>query len=127
MNRSTFFQKVVDECNGKRQLNVPPFKTCEILKICEDAITYRRGQSRFKVKLNDLYDATEHFSGCRVNTSDVKKFRPEVFDSKARPAGHDCNVSLLFMLLLRLEIAHELQGRGVRGDPYSVFVMKKDA
>jgi hypothetical protein len=126
MNRSTFFQKVVDECNTTRRLNFPPFKECEILKACEDAITYRRGQSQFKVRISDLYDATEHFSGYRVKTSDIRKFRPNVFDSKARPAGHSCNISLLFMLLLRLKIARELQGRGVSGDPYSVFIDKKD-
>jgi hypothetical protein len=125
MNRSIFVNSIVELCRTTPQLVIAPIAVCEILRAEEDAITYRRGKSRFKVKLQDLYDATDHFSGCRVTTSDIKAFRPQVFDSQARPAGHSCHISLLFSILLLLGIAEELQGRGVRGAPYSVFVKNK--
>lgn len=121
MNHSTFSQAVVALCRSTQQVNVRPITPCQILKASEDAIIYRRGRSRFRVKLSDLFDATEHCRGRRVTASEVRAFRPGVFDSHARPAGHSCNIGLLFSLLMLLGIAQELQGRGVRSDPYSVF------
>ena len=76
--------------------------TTRILRIDDAAITYRRGKSRIRVDLRDLHMTYDHFRGRRVSCRDLQEFKPAVFDSEARPAGHSCNCTFLFHLLERI-------------------------
>ena len=97
--------------------------TSRILGVDGIAITYRRRNSRIRVRLNDLYRAYDEFRGRRVSSRDLRQFAPSVFDSNARPAGHSCNCTFLFHLLQTLALTDgPLEGLGVRGNPFSVVI-----
>ena len=94
-----------------------------MLGVDRATIMYRRGNSRIRVQLADLYRAYNRFKGRKVSSIDLRRFAPSVFDSTARPAGHSCNCTFLFHLLQRLELTVGLlDGRGVRGSPFSVVI-----
>jgi len=57
-----------------------------------------------------------------MSSVDLKTDNPSVFDSQARPAGHSCNCTFLFMVLHQMGIASNVHGRGVRGNPFYVDV-----
>ena len=89
-------------------------------------ISYVRGNSTITVSLADLHKGYSAFLGQRLSSSDLKKIAPSVFDSSARPAGHSCNCTFLFRILQRLNLASEIEGRGVRGSPFSVVITDQD-
>lgn len=88
----------------------------------ESHVSYRRGKSTISTSLLDLFEAYSHFIGHDVTTSDLRAFRPTVFDSSARPAGHSCNCTFLFRALEVLSLSGPINGAGVRGNPFSVKV-----
>lgn len=89
-------------------------------------VLYRRGSSTIRVLWESLYAAYVAFAGQRMSSVDLREFRPHVFDSMARPAGHSCNCTFLIQLLMAMELVNgALEGRGVRGDPYTVFVAER--
>jgi len=89
-------------------------------------ISYVRGNSTIYVSLADLHSSYSDYLGRRLSSADLKKIAPSVFDSSARPAGHSCNCTFLFRILQRLNIAGEIEGRGVRGSPFSVVITDQD-
>jgi hypothetical protein len=97
--------------------------TSRILSVDEKAITYLRRNSSIRVQFADLFRAYDQFKGRKVSSTDLRGFAPAVFDSNARPAGHSCNCTFLFHLLQRLSLTDgPLEGRGVRGDPFSISI-----
>lgn len=86
----------------------------------QDNLYYIRGRSTIEVSLRDLYDAFTAFRGKNCETTDLRRFRPQVFDSKAR--GHNCNCTLLFLLLHEAELAGAITGAGVRGNPFRTII-----
>lgn len=82
-------------------------------------VSYVRGKSTFRVAIGDLFSAYSSFRGTRVRSRDLRLYAPIVFDSAARPAGHSCNCSFLFMVLRQLGMADRIEGRGTRTDPFS--------
>jgi len=122
MTFPAFTKRVGDLCCTGARLGVRPIKPFEIVRVDAVNIRYRRGHSIFAVALKDLYAATVHFSGRRASSADLRLFRPNVFDPRARPAGHSCHVSVLFTVLLLSGLAEALEGRGVVGSPYSIFI-----
>ncbi len=89
-----------------------------------EKFSYVRGNSTFYVAYRDLFDAYSNFRGHKVSSSKLKQYAPSVFDSKARPSGHSCNCTIFFMILQRLELAGDIEGNGVKGDPYFVEIAK---
>ena len=90
-------------------------------------VWYRRGSSTIRVPWGALYAAYAAFAGKRMSSADLREFRPHVFDSLARPAGHSCNCTFLIQLLMGMGLVDGgIQGRGVRGDPYAVLVATAD-
>ena len=85
-------------------------------------IKYKRGNSDITVTFRDLYDAYLNFRGMHITSTELAKFRPSVFSSQARPAGHSCNCTLLFMILEQLKLSGEIHGRGVKGNPFTVKI-----
>lgn len=103
-------------------LQNPGGGTSEIIDFRGGKVSYVRGSSTISVKVNDLYRAYSAFRGERVSSTDLRKFAPEVFDSNARPSGHSCNCTFLFLTLDRAGLASGFAGEGVRGSPYSVLL-----
>lgn len=85
-------------------------------------ISYVRGNSTIAVAVSDLFEAYSQFKGRPMSSTDLREFAPSVFDSNARPAGHSCNCTLHFRILQVLDLAGEIDGAGVRGDPFAVAV-----
>ncbi len=96
--------------------------TSTVTGFTESHISYRRGKSRISVSLRDLYEAYSNFVGQDVTTSNLRAFRPAVFDSSARPAGHSCNCTFLFGVLEVLGLSGPINGAGVGGSPFSVKI-----
>lgn len=94
--------------------------TSEVLSYSADHVVYRRGKSKVRAPLIDFYAAFTKFAGARVNSSELRDFKPAVFNSSARPAGHSCNCTFLFLGLHRMGVASDIEGAGVRGSPFSV-------
>lgn len=103
-------------------LKNPGGGTSAIISVSETDLSYKRGNSTIRVSLNDLFQAYCRFKGSRVTSPNLKEFMPSVFDSSARPAGHSCNCTFLFLLLGEMGLAGEIGGSGVRGDPFCVDV-----
>ena len=103
-------------------LDNPGGGTSKIVGYSQSSVTYRRGKSTIRVSYESLFRAYSAFSGRQVSSSELKLFAPSVFDSAARPAGHSCNATFLFLLLGELGIASAIAGRGVKGDPYFVAI-----
>ena len=82
-------------------------------------VSYVRGKSLFRVAISDPFSAYTRFRGARVRSRDLRLYAPMVFDSSARPAGHSCNCTFLFMVLRRLGMASAVEGQGTRSDPFS--------
>ena len=97
--------------------------TSQITGVGGKAITYRRRNSEIRVLWTDLYRAFDRFRGQRVTSTDLRRFAPAVFDSKARPAGHSCNCTFLFHVLQKLDLTDGgLEGLGRRGSPFSLML-----
>jgi hypothetical protein len=96
--------------------------TSTIVGFSDRHASYKRGRSTISVAFADLHEAYSHFRGEEVTSTDLREFRPSVFDSAARPAGHSCNCTFLFRLLEGLRLSGQIDGSGVRGNPYSVRV-----
>ena len=93
-----------------------------IISYAANSVSYKRGNSIMRPSLRALFDAYDRHRGQVVSSSDLKRESPEVFDSSARPAGHSCNCTFLFLALKRMGLAGELSGKGVRGSPFAITV-----
>ena len=96
--------------------------TSTVVRYRSGSVTYRRGLSNFSVRLEDLHAAYLAHRGLRVTPSDLKAFKSGVFDSSARPSGHNCHCTFLFRGLQRMRLAGDLTGRGVSGNPFAVEI-----
>ena len=93
--------------------------TSTIIGYGDEKLSYLRRNSTIYVAYADLVSAYSEFRGKRVAAPQLKKFAPRVFDSSARPAGHSCNCTMLFILFRRIGLAGAIEGGGVRGNPYA--------
>jgi hypothetical protein len=96
--------------------------TSTIAGCSESKVSYVRGKSKITVAFADLHDAYLAFVGKEVSSRQLKTFRPAVFDSGARPSGHNCNCTFLFRVLGQLGLSSAVAGSGVRNSPFSVKV-----
>jgi hypothetical protein len=124
MDLSTSQDAVELHLPGGTVLFNPGGGTTEVVRNTGDVIRYRRGKSTIRVLVSDLYDAYAAFQGRSVSSTELKAFRPSVFNSSARPAGHDCNCTFLFLLLREIGKAGDVEGSGKRGDPFCVPVFR---
>ena len=96
--------------------------TSTIAGYSESRVSYVRGKSKITVAFADLHDAYLAFAGKEASSSQLKTFRPSVFDSAARPFGHGCNCTFLLRVLGQLGLSSTVAGAGVRNSPFSVKV-----
>jgi hypothetical protein len=97
--------------------------TSTIVAYGDDAVSYRRGKSKITVCISELYTAYLEFRGRQMSSTELRERWPEIFDSAARPAGHNCNCTFLFRVLERLGLSGPVAGAGQRGNPFSVSVL----
>lgn len=92
--------------------------TSRIVRYSGGKMVYQRGQSKIYLSLEELNEAVEHFCPGRMSSSDLRTYRPEVFDSKRE--GHSCNCTMQFMILECIGLVQSVEGKGVRGNPFRV-------
>ena len=89
-----------------------------IKRYSDGKVQYVRGSSSIRVAVRDLFSAYSNYRGVRVSSRDLRVYAPQVFDSTARPAGHSCNCTFLFMVLLQLSMADPIEGEGKAHRPF---------
>ena len=91
-----------------------------------DHVHYRRKNSTIRVDWDALYAAYVRFAGGRVSSTELREFRPEVFDSAARPAGHSCNCTFFMQLCMAMGLVNgDVDGRGIKGKPYAIRIQSR--
>ncbi len=120
MTCEEFKHKTKRKLASGSEMNNPKKGVTTIIKYTDDKLVYQRGKSKIFVSLNDFYSSYVEFLGKQVSSSDLHKYKPAVYDSKS--SGHSCNCTVFFMILQRLGLAGDIHGKGVRGDPYWVFI-----
>lgn len=115
-----FRRKLVQSLPVGAVLRNPGGGTSTIVSHTPRNVAYRRGKSRIYVGLRDLYGAYEAFRGGTVDSSDLRAFKPQVFDSKQ--SGHSCNCTFLFMALKAMGIVERIDGAGRSGSPFRVKI-----
>ncbi|AWH89014.1 hypothetical protein [Limnobaculum parvum] len=105
-------------------MNNPGGGISTIINYSDTKITYLRGKSKMSISFNDLYETYIYFKGMNVSSSDLRRFKPSVFNSKACPAGHSCNCTFLFLIFEKMNMSTNIGGKGVRGNPFSVTIYK---
>ena len=99
--------------------------TTTIIEYNDEKLSYMRGKSRMYLPYQSIISVLERFKGQEVTTKDLKEFLPEIFDSQARPAGHSCNCTTLFMLLEGIGLSGSIEGNGKKGSPFLVTLRNK--
>ena len=122
MNLGQFKKQIESSTPEGTILENPGGGTSEIIRVTNTKISYKRGSSTIKVSFDDLHTAYVRFTGRTVTSSELKKFAPNIFDSTARPAGHSCNCTFLFLLLSRIHAGGKIQGAGIRGNPFALAI-----
>ena len=74
------------------------------------------------IKYASLLLAYETFRGKRVSSVELQALWPEVYDSAARPAGHNCHSTFLMRVLEELSLSGPIEGEGRAGRPFYVTV-----
>lgn len=123
MTKDQFKRAILREVPIGQTFNNPGGGTSMLNNISVKGISYVRGNTTIYVSFDSLYSAYDNFKGRRVSSTDLRAFAPSVFDSAAQPAGHSCNCTFFFQLLNRIGLSGPVQGRGVRGNPYSVVLV----
>jgi len=124
MEFNSFKAQIQNSIPVGTQLENPGGGVSTISSYSDDKISYVRGGSTIYVAFRDLFDAYSRFRDKKVTSSALKEYAPSVFDSTAKPSGHSCNCTFLFMVLQSLGVAGNIRGKGVKGDPYFVEIME---
>ena len=115
-----FYQRLVSSLPVGTVLRNPGRGTSEIVSYTDTQIVYKRGNSRIYVSIMDLYDAYERFRGKTVNSTGLRNYAPQVFDSTM--GGHSCNCTFLFMVLRAIGTIARIEGEGKRGSPFRAVI-----
>ncbi len=99
-------------------LNNPGNGVSKIISYNGSKLCYQRGKSKFYISLEEFFQAYRAFDGQFVATNNLKKYKPEVFDSSNH--GHNCNSTLFFMFLKEMELVEKISGKGVAGKPFGI-------
>lgn len=119
MTRNEFSIQIAQAVPVGTILSNPGGGTSEIVQITDHKIGYVRGSSTISISFDDLFSAYSNFKGAQVSSSELRAYASAIFDSAARPAGHSCNCTFLFLVLKQMGLVDSILGSGVRGDPYA--------
>lgn len=119
--KELIYKKIVE---GKKLSN-PGGGTSIIDYVKKDRIKYIRKNSHMYLSIDIIYKKYKENIGKALNTNDLKEQNPEIFDSAAKPAGHSCNCTFLFMVLKELELVDSIKGLGKPGNPFYIEIYSK--
>lgn len=96
--------------------------TSEVVSAQNGKISYRRKSSTMTITVESLYNAFAAHRNSRVSSRELRAKWPAIFDSQARPAGHSCNVTFLFLCLEQMGLVTQILGQGKAGKPFYVDI-----
>lgn len=111
---------IVNNIKSGMKFDNPKRGTSTIIFVSDNQINYKRGKSIIKIKIKDIIEARENFSGTKCTSNDLKNFRRKVFSSKG------CNCTFFFIILNYLGVASNIEGRGVGGDTFYVHLIENE-
>lgn len=120
MQYNEFRRRIMETLPVNTTLPNPGGGDSEILSYTSRNIGYQRGKSTIRVAFEDLYRAYTMFQGEIVDSTQLKRYNPKVFDSKK--SGHSCNCSFFYLLLKAIGIVDKIEGAGKRGSPFRVRI-----
>jgi hypothetical protein len=120
MEYRQFYQKIKLALPEGTILENPGSGTTTIMSYTDSNLVYKRGNSLISVAITHLFQAYKEFRGRDVNSTDLRKFAPRVFNSEAN--GQSSNCTLFFMILKMTGIVDRIKGEGRRGSPYWVTI-----
>ena len=115
-----FCQQVKAALPEKAAPRNPGGGTSTIVSYTDRNIRYRRGRSIISVAFEDLHQAYEAFRGTTLDSTMLRAYKPQVFDS--RRGGHSCNCTFLFMVLQAIGIVERITGADRRGHPFQIVI-----
>lgn len=118
MDLKSIREKLEQKVPPGTELTNPGGGTSTIASYGDEKVAYVRGSSTMYLPFAEIITAYKKFSGKEVSSKTLKEFRPNIYDSAARPAGHSCNCTMLFLLLGEIGLAEQIQGAGKRGDSF---------
>ena len=85
-------------------------------------LRYYQGPNKASISLplTEVYEILRTFSGKEISSTDLRRTMPRIFDSKK--SGHSCNCYAFFRLLKEIGLVANINGEGIRGNPYRVEV-----
>lgn len=98
----------------------PLMGTTTIVDVDSYRVRYKRGNSIITLAIDDIYKVFEIYAGKNVSSTDLRTYNPGLYDSKK--GGHSCNCSFLFLILISSGFVSDIRGKGVKGDPFWVFI-----
>jgi len=122
MTYSEFYNNLSNSISVGLKLKNPGKGDSTIKSITENIITYIRGSSSISIKIDEIYKVYLLFKGKRCSTSDLKEYKPGVFNSKTN--GHDCNCTFLFMILKKMNLINKIEGKGVKNSEFFVNILE---
>ncbi|MBV5303873.1 MAG: hypothetical protein JZU70_06705 [Chlorobium sp.] len=93
-----------------------------VMSVKNGKVRYKREESNFYISIEVLYQAYSTFIGRKMSTKDLKAYKPEIFDQNGTPPGHGCNTTFLLCVLVEMNLARSIEGKGVSGDPFFVII-----
>jgi hypothetical protein len=125
MNSNSFLEKIRKIIYIGKIFDNPGGGTSEIIAVNENnVLTYRRGDSNIAINISEIHNIYNSFYGGKCSSNDLKKYAPHIFDSNARPAGHSCNCTFVFLLFEKMGITDKIEGKGIKGSPFYVNIKK---
>lgn len=123
MDISTFDRTLQITLSPGMVLQNPGGGISTVISVKNGKVRYKRGRSTYSVAVEALFAAYSSFKGRRVSSSDLKRFAPAIFDSAARPAGHSCNCTFLFLTLKEMQLISGIKGEGLAGRPFFAEIL----
>lgn len=120
MTLNDFHQMLMNAVPAEATIPNPGGGMTTVVSTQNGRVRYRRGRSVMNLKIDDMHAAYTTFNGRLMSSKDLKATWPATYDSAARPAGHSCNVTMLFCALKAMGLVQSIQGKGVAGNPFFV-------
>jgi hypothetical protein len=122
MDYGWFLETIVKVIYTGKIFNNPGGGTSEIISVDKNNITYKRNNSNITISINEIYSVYNSFYGKKCSSNDLKEYTPHIFDSHARPAGHSCNCTFVFLLFKEMGIVEKIEGEGKKGNQFYVNI-----
>jgi len=113
------FLKIAQDTLPVSKVLQNPVKGTSIIKAFNnETIYYKRLNSTLYINIHNMFDAYKKFAGKTCTTTDLKKWRQNVFSQSA----HSCNCTFLFSALYEMGLSTKQRKSDAFYRPYCVDI-----